>query len=78
MSATIIDLSGRREFSAAGRANNSAESAESAAMCELRRARLRIAQLERNLTTAMRDSLMNYKRAREVERLLADFEAESG
>ena len=75
MSATIIDLSGRREFSAAGRANNSAESA---AMCELRRARLRIAQLERNLTTAMRDSLMNYKRAREVERLLADFEAESG
>ena len=75
MSATIIDLSGRREFSGAGRANNNAESA---ALCELRRARLRIAQLERNLTTAMRDSLMNYKRAREVERILADFEAESG
>lgn len=75
MSATIIDLSGKREFSGAGRANNDAESA---AQEELRRARLRIVQLERNLTTAMRDSLKNYKRAREVERLLQEREAEAG
>lgn len=37
---------------------------------ELRRARIRIAQLETSLEEAMRDNLANYNRAREAERLL--------
>lgn len=38
---------------------------------ELRRARIRIAQLEASLTEAMRDSLTNFNRARAAERTLA-------
>ncbi len=38
---------------------------------ELRRARIRIAQLEASLSQAMRDNLANYNRAREAERELA-------
>ena len=69
MSAMIIDLAQRREI-ATGRPD--AGRAEASAMIELRRARLRIAQLERNLTLAMRDSLANYERARKAERRLAE------
>ena len=39
---------------------------------ELRRARIRIAQLEASLTEAMRDSLTNFNRARAAERTLAE------
>lgn len=39
-------------------------------MIELRRARIRIAQLEASLTEALRDSLANHNRAREAERKL--------
>ena len=69
MSATIIDLSERRDLKGVSRAT---PDAEKSAIGELRRARLRIAQLERNLTQAMRDSLTNYNRAREAERRLAE------
>ena len=69
MSAMIIDLSERRNINGVCRAT---EDAEASAVGELRRARLRIAQLERNLTQAMRDSLNHYNRAREAERRLAE------
>ena len=69
MSATIIDLSGRREF---GAIQNAEPERDAPTTGELRRARVRIAQLERNLTQAMRDSLANYNRAREAERRLAE------
>ncbi len=69
MSATIIELSERRGLNTAARA---VPNVERSAIGELRRARLRIAQLERNLTTAMRDSLSNYKRACDAERRLED------
>lgn len=39
---------------------------------DLRRARIRIAQLEASLTEAMRDSLSNFNRARAAERQLAE------
>lgn len=39
---------------------------------ELRRARMRIAQLEASLAKAMKDSLMNFDRARVAERQLAE------
>jgi hypothetical protein len=39
-------------------------------MHELRRARIRIAQLEASLSEAMRDSLANFNRARDAERNL--------
>ncbi|MEM6660849.1 MAG: hypothetical protein AAF666_01610 [Pseudomonadota bacterium] len=41
-------------------------------MSELRRARVRIVQLERNLTEAMRDSLTHFNRARDAERRLEE------
>lgn len=69
MSAMIIDLAQRREVATP---RHDAGRAEASAMIELRRARLRIAQLERNLTQAMRDSLANYERARKAERRLAE------
>ena len=74
MSATIIDLSDRRGFRGVNRAT---PNAETSAIGELRRARLRITQLERNLTQAMRDSLVNYNRAKEAERRLREICDES-
>ena len=47
-------------------------SAEDDPYQELRRARIRIAQLESSLTQAMRDSLTNFNRARKAERALAE------
>ena len=38
---------------------------------ELRRARIRIAQLEASLTEAIRDSLAHFNRAREAEQALS-------
>ena len=48
------------------------ENAQDDARLELRRARIRIAQLEVSLTQAMRDSLTNFNRARAAERALAE------
>lgn len=42
---------------------------------ELRRARIRIAQLEASLSEAMRDSLANFNRARDAERSLEELSA---
>ena len=39
---------------------------------QLRRAHVRIAQLESSLMDAMRDNLANFNRAREAERLLEE------
>ena len=75
MTAMIIDLAQRREIATV---RNDAARAEASAMIELRRARLRIAQLERNLTQAMRDSLTNYERARKAERRLAELAPPAG
>ncbi|MEM9060174.1 MAG: hypothetical protein AAGD13_06890 [Pseudomonadota bacterium] len=48
------------------------EDDERTTLAELRRARIRIAQLEASLTEAMRDSLANFNRARDAERMLAE------
>jgi len=69
MSATIIDLRSRQDVTQPPRAT---PHAEGSAMAELRRARLRIAQLEARLTKAMRDSLVNFNRARDAERRLEE------
>lgn len=66
MSAKIISLPFRRHAAQPGGA------AKDDARLELRRARIRIAQLEASLTQAMRDSLTNFNRAREAERALAE------
>ena len=68
MSATIISLPRRTNHTD----RRATEDAEGSAMSELRRARIRIAQLESNLTQAMRDSLANFNRARDAERRLRD------
>lgn len=48
------------------------EEAQGAMVVELRRARIRIAQLEASLTEAMRDNLTNFNRARDAERQLVE------
>jgi len=65
----VIDLSERNELIAAARIP---QCAEDSATRELRRARLRIAQLERSLAQTIHDSLVNFNRARQAERQLAD------
>ncbi|MEM1160708.1 MAG: hypothetical protein AAGJ28_07225 [Pseudomonadota bacterium] len=69
MSARVIDLTSRQDFINRPRAT---PDAEEAALSELRRARVRIVQLERNLTEAMRDSLTHFNRARDAERRLEE------
>lgn len=66
MSAKIIELAGRSDLRTAARPADSNQRL----VGELRRARMRIAQLERSLTVAIQDSLTNYNRAREAERRL--------
>lgn len=66
MSAKIISLPLRAHTVHPG------ENAQDDARLELRRARIRIAQLEASLTQAMRDSLTNFNRARAAERELAE------
>lgn len=72
MSAVVVDLATRRptEFKRA------TTDASDCAITELRRARIRIAQLEASLTQAMRDSLTNFNRAREAEKRLEDLARE--
>lgn len=69
MTATIIELHPKAGYVPMPRAT---PNAEGAALAELRRARIRIAQLEASLTQAMRDSLVNFNRARAAERRLED------
>lgn len=66
MSAKIISLPFR------GHAAQPGDDTRDDARLELRRARIRIAQLEASLTQAMRDSLTNFNRARAAERALAE------
>ena len=72
MDTSVVELSTRAELLGARVAEEEAARAENALKSELRRARRRIAQLERNLLTAMRDSVQNYRRAEEAERRLAE------
>ena len=68
MTATIIALPTVRQTAQ----RIPVEEAEQTMMVELRRARIRIAQLEASLTEAMRDNLSNFNRARDAERKLAE------
>lgn len=67
MSATIIDLTGRYREAGELHVYDPAR--------ELSRALERIAELEQDLATAMRDCLGHYRRAEEAERRLAELEA---
>ena len=66
MSATIIPLPSGPD------GKLTAETRPDPLMLELRRARIRIAQLEASLTEAMRDNLANFNRARQAERRLEE------
>jgi hypothetical protein len=72
MTATVISLRSRRQPLAPRdpAANDRALSAE------LRRARVRIAQLEASLAEALRDNVAHHGRAREAELRLAELVAE--
>lgn len=74
MTAVIIQMPG------AGRLGqrNGADDDPAVLAQDLKRARVRIAQLEASLTQAMRDNLANFNRAREAERKLKTLEACSG
>ena len=66
MSARIIPLPGYQGE------RERAEAMAEPPNAQLRRARVRIAQLESSLMDAMRDNLANFNRAREAERLLEE------
>ena len=68
MSATIISLPRHHPRQSADR------DPDASLFVELRRARIRIAQLEASLTEAMRDNLANFNRAREAEQRLEDMQ----
>ena len=65
--ATIIDLASRIEMTAA---TDAAGSRKATALAELRRARMRISQLERDLAAATRYNLFIFNWARDAERRL--------
>ena len=69
MTANVIYLPGWNDRHSGDRATGSEEKK---VRNELRRARIRIAQLEASLTQAMCDNLANFVRARDAERLLAE------
>lgn len=54
---------------------NDVHESDRTATAELRRARIRIAQLEASLSEAMRDSLANFNRARDAERTLQQMQS---
>lgn len=66
MTAMILQIRG----AATGAHKDEAKAEAEPLMLELRRARIRIAQLEASLTEAMRDNLANFNRARKAEREL--------
>jgi hypothetical protein len=69
MTATVISLASRRQHCLP---SESAGAGERALRAELRRARIRIAQLESSLTEALRDNVAHFERAREAEARLAE------
>lgn len=69
MTATVISLPNRRDHLAP---QGAAEAGDRALRAELRRARVRIAQLEASLTEALRDNVTHFDRAREAESRLAE------
>ena len=73
MTATVISLP-RRPGSLPAQPSGEAE--QRALSAELRRARIRIAQLEASLTEALRDNVMHFDRARQAEQRLAELLAE--
>jgi hypothetical protein len=75
MSATVISLP-RRPGCMPAQAMDGRE--ERALRAELRRARVRITQLEASLTEALRDNVQHFERARAAEQRLADLIAERG
>lgn len=75
MTATVISLM-RHQGRFAPQPSRNAE--EQALRAELRRARIRIAQLESSLAEALRDNLVHHERAREAERRLEELLAQDG
>ena len=73
MTATVIRLP-RRPGCMPAQPQEGAE--ERALRAELRRARIRIAQLESSLTEALRDNVQHFERARATEQRLAELLAE--
>jgi NADP-dependent 3-hydroxy acid dehydrogenase YdfG len=69
MTATVISLPGRRQRTMP---RDAAAASDRALRAELRRARIRIAQLEASLAEALRDNVAHHDRAREAELRLAD------
>jgi hypothetical protein len=69
MTATVISLP-RRPGHTPARPMEGAQ--ERALRAELRRARIRIAQLEASLTEALRDNVLHFERARTAEQRVAD------
>jgi hypothetical protein len=69
MTATVISLP-RRPGCTPAQPLEGAE--ERALRAELRRARIRIAQLEASLTEALRDNVQHFERARAAEQRLTD------
>lgn len=74
MTATVISLP-RRPGCMPTHSQEGAE--ERALRAELRRARIRIAQLESSLTEALRDNVLHFERARDAEQRLADLLAKA-
>jgi hypothetical protein len=73
MSATVISLADRRQRV---EPRGSTSAGERALRAELRRARVRIAQLQASLTEALRDNVAHFERAREAEARLQELLAE--
>ncbi len=73
MTATVISLPSRRQQLAP---RDPATANDQALRAELRRARIRIGQLEASLAEALRDNVLHYDRAREAELRLAELLAE--
>lgn len=72
MTAIVISLPFRQQF----RAHDHAAANDRATRADLRRARIRIAQLEASLAEALRDNVLHYDRAREAELRLSELLAE--
>lgn len=72
MTATIIDFAER----GCAETSEMPTGIDRETKTELRRARARIAELERDLARAMSDSLAHFERARTAERRVSELEAE--
>lgn len=70
MTATVISLPVRRDRPLPKEIGDPAS--DRALRAELRRARIRIAQLEASLAEALRDNILHYERARQAEAKLSE------